>query len=92
MELEHYRQQLDEVDRQLAQLFCQRMELAGKVAAYKRVHGLPILDPGREQAIRERLCAQAPLALQEDLNALYSTLFALSRAYQERCLHTGETK
>lgn len=92
MELEHCRQQLDDIDRQLVQLFCRRMELAGEIAEYKRAHGLPILDSGREQAVRERLCAQAPAALQADLNALYSTLFALSRAYQARCLHPGETK
>ena len=48
MELSDYRVQIDRIDRQLVELFAQRMETAAGIAAYKKEHGLPVLDPIRE--------------------------------------------
>ena len=45
MELSDYRVQIDRIDRQLVELFAQRMETAAGIAAYKKEHGLPVLDP-----------------------------------------------
>ena len=39
MELSDYRVQIDRIDRQLVELFAQRMETAAGIAAYKKEHG-----------------------------------------------------
>lgn len=52
MELSDYRARIDQIDRQLVELFAQRMNTAAGIAAYKKEHGLPVLDPVRE---REKL-------------------------------------
>ena len=43
MTLEDYRQQMDQADEALVRAFCQRMETAASIAAYKKEHGLPVL-------------------------------------------------
>ena len=47
MDLTQCREKIDELDRQLVALFAERMETAAQVAAYKKEHGLPVLDAAR---------------------------------------------
>lgn len=50
-QLEQARITIDTIDRQMAQLFEQRMNAACAVADYKAEHGLPIYDAAREQQV-----------------------------------------
>ena len=45
------RTKINQIDKQMAELFEQRMEICEQVAEYKKQHGLPILDKDRENAI-----------------------------------------
>lgn len=51
MELAEIRQEIDRIDDEMLQLFCRRMDCAGQVAAYKAAHGMPVLNPAREQQV-----------------------------------------
>lgn len=86
MELKEYRAQIDRIDAEMIRLFVERMELSARIAAYKKVHGLAVQDPLREQeklrAVREEL----PAPLQEYGARWYEQLFALSRRYQHALL------
>ncbi len=84
MDLKDYRLQMDEIDNQLLSLFQQRMDTAGKIAAYKKEHGLPVLDVGREREKMNALCGQMPPDMRNYTSVLYSSLFELSRSYQSR--------
>ncbi len=86
MDLKQYRAELDGIDRQLVQLFCRRMEIAAEIGVYKREHDLPVLDPAREREILQSIAAQSPEELREDAAELYSLIFKLSRARQDRIL------
>ena len=55
MDLTEIRQDIDNIDRQLVNLFCQRMALAAQVADYKKANNLPIFVPGRERDILQRV-------------------------------------
>lgn len=85
MELSEIRTEIDVVDQQLLALFLQRMALAEEVGRYKKEHGLPILNEAREQAVLDRVTAQAgeqaPYACR-----LFRTLFALARDRQAELL------
>ena len=50
-ELKQYRDQIDIIDRQLADLFQQRMDVVDKVGQYKLERSLPVLDAKREQEV-----------------------------------------
>ena len=90
MELSDYRTEIDRIDRQLTQLFAQRMEVSASIGAYKKEHGLPVLDPARERKKLLDIAEQTPEELKEYAVSLYSLLFELSRSYQNR-LSAGET-
>jgi len=50
MELHEIREEIRQIDEDMAELFVRRMEAVRKVAAYKNQRGLPVLD--REQEAR----------------------------------------
>ena len=54
MELKDYRDRLDQIDDQLAELFRQRMETVKEVAEYKKNTKTPVLAAGREREILYR--------------------------------------
>ena len=84
MDLTEIRQDIDNIDRQLVDLFCQRMALAAQVADYKKANNLPIFVPGRERDILQRVAEQAGPEMDDYARTLYSMLFELSRSYQAK--------
>lgn len=84
MDLLHYREQIDDIDNELLQLFKNRMSVARQIALYKKVNNLPTLDAARET---EKLAAIDDKADDEELRPyvrkLYAFLFEISREYQD---------
>ena len=89
MDLNDYRKQIDDIDRQLLALFGQRMEVASAIAAYKKEHDLPVLDGKREREKLLDVAAKTPDDLKDYAVSLYSLLFELSRSHQTRMLGTN---
>ena len=86
-ELQQARQQIQEIDRQMAELFLRRMAAAKEIAAYKQARGLPVEDLRQEERLMDRAAALVP---DPGLRAYYmqflqSTL-AVSKRYQHRLL------
>ena len=50
MDLNELRLQIDQIDDQLVALFGERMEVAAKIADYKKQNKIPIYVPARERA------------------------------------------
>ena len=50
-ELEVLRERIDDIDRQMVELFKQRMETAGEIADYKLARSLPVYAAARERAL-----------------------------------------
>ena len=86
MDLQEYRKELDGLDRELLSLFCRRMEIAAQIGAYKKEHGLPVLDPARERQILLKIAEQSPEGMGDYAVSLYSLIFELSRASQNRLM------
>ena len=55
MDIEYWRTEIDEIDRELLRLLNRRARLAMKVGALKRAAGLPYCDPDRERVILRTL-------------------------------------
>lgn len=55
MNIEYWRTEIDEVDRELLRLLNRRARLAIKVGALKRAAGLPCCDPEREMLVLSTL-------------------------------------
>ena len=84
MELAELRQKIDGIDRELVHLFTQRMEIAAEIGEYKKEHGLPVYAPAREREKLKDLSQMVTPELKDDIQALYSILFELSRNYQAK--------
>ncbi|MBP3411962.1 MAG: chorismate mutase [Oscillospiraceae bacterium] len=79
-----YRKEIDQIDDEIVRLFQQRMDVAAKIAAYKKENGLPILQPARERAKLAEVSQKSREDMQSYMRVLYSLLFELSRTYQEK--------
>ena len=63
MALDELRAEIDRADQELSAAFARRMEIAARIAAYKRENGLPVLDQRREDAVAAPLQAVIPCAM-----------------------------
>ncbi len=90
MELSELRKEIDTIDDELVRLFCQRMDVAARIADYKKENGLPILVPIREREKLQDVAGKAGADMANYTRVLYSMLFELSRSYQSsrNCVHT----
>ena len=62
------------------------MEIAAQIGAYKKANGLPILDPARERQILLKIRDKSPEGMGDYAVSLYSLIFELSRASQNRLM------
>lgn len=84
MNTEDYRKEIDVIDDKLIELFKQRMDVAAKIADYKKNNNLPILDAQREREKIAAVMEKAPEDYRDYASLLYSLIFELSRSYQNR--------
>ena len=84
MELQDFRRELDGIDSQLLQLFYRRMEITAQIGEYKKENNLPVCDPAREREVLLRIADESPEGLGDYAVTLYSLIFELSRARQNR--------
>lgn len=84
MDLMEYRKQIDNIDERFVKLFCERMDIAAKIADYKKENNLPILDPRREREKLEEIADMCSDKTENYARSLYSLIFELSRFYQKQ--------
>ena len=84
--LEQARAVINRVDAEIAKLFEERLLAAREVAAYKKEHGLPILDAAREAAviahgaalIKDEFNSAVPIYASPPSNLLKSLIYFLN--------------
>ena len=91
MDLNVYRDKIDNIDNELQKLFEQRMALAAEIAKYKDENHLPIRNTQREREVLARITDQSEEHLAGYARLLFSTIFDLSRSYQNQLI-TKPTK
>ena len=89
LNIDEYRNRIDRIDKQLVALFCERMDTASDIAAWKKEQKRPVFDPERERQKLLEVASSVPEELREYTASLYSLLFELSRSYQNRLLGTA---
>ena len=53
-QMDELRDQIEKIDEQMIDLFEERMRVSAKVAAFKKEHGIPVLDKDREKILIKR--------------------------------------
>ena len=86
-ELDDYRVDINKIDREMAELFEERMKVSKSIAEYKLKHALPVLDENREKEVIER---NSNLIEDETIREYYINFLKnnmdLSKQYQSRVL------
>lgn len=84
MNLEQLREEIDDVDSRILELFRERMALSSEIARVKKNNGLAILDIDREKAKLNRIAKNVEDELSGFYSKLYLTLADLSKEYQSK--------
>lgn len=84
MDLSQYRKEIDKIDDEILKLFLSRMEVASKVADYKKKNGLSTMQKGREREILKSVSEKAGHEMADYARMLFSTLMDLSKSYQNK--------
>lgn len=86
-DLKELRDQIDQIDRQLATLYQSRMQITSEVAEYKIATGKKILDKERENAKLEAMTALAESSFdRHGIRELFEQIMATSRKRQYQLL------
>ena len=86
MNLEEMRKIIDGIDENIKNLFIERMKIVGEVAEFKRQNGTAVLDKNRENDIISRITENESADTAEQLRRLFTAMFEISRAYQNKRL------
>lgn len=90
MKLDELRVQIDEIDREIVELFSRRMEISRSIALCKKAEGKNIFDPLREEKKLKRIAEISSGEMKDYTRSLYSLLMELSKDYQEKVLAEEE--
>ena len=84
MEIEDWRQKIDELDRRIVALISERARAAQEIGKLKRNSSLPVYEPNRERVIFENVRAanQGPLP-DIELTHIYERIIDVMRAMQK---------
>lgn len=86
MDIKDLRNEINEIDGQLVDLFKRRMGVSLEVAKYKKENNMPVLDKTRERELLLRISEMSGKELGLYSQKLYSTILELSRTYQHKYL------
>ena len=82
LDLNKLREEINQTDKELVELFKKRMNTASNIAAYKKEHNLPVLDAERERALLGKISDIAGEEFDGYARTLWHTMLDVSRAYQ----------
>ena len=89
--LKNYRDEIDNIDKELISLFERRMNIAKKVAEYKKENNLPILNEERE---KEVILKNVNLLQNKEYSKItqefFEKIMELSRSIQDELINTNE--
>ena len=86
-ELEKIRNEIEMIDRQMAELFVRRMEMSARVGEYKAENALPVRDAERERKLTEKNLSYIENGdLQPYYAAFLRKVIDLSCEYQQKLI------
>lgn len=87
MDLNGIRNEIDNIDGQLAELFVKRMDASRRVAEYKQDNNMPVFNSAREREIVNKITEEVPADLETYAKTLWNTIFDVSRSYQRKIIN-----
>ncbi len=90
MNLEDWREEIDNIDRELVRLIEKRIRVVRKIGAIKVTAGLPARDKRREEAVMRNICAASDgIAGNVGIVRIYSEILRQSKEIQRGIIETA---
>ena len=90
--LETARNKINDLDREIAALWVERMTAVMDVSEYKIAHGIPVIDASRESALLEKNLEYIPEELKGYYTDFLRSVIGVSKQYQrDKLLHGDNT-
>jgi len=86
LNLDKIREDIDNIDTQLIELFRERMQKSIQVAEYKQAHGLPVFNSTREKEVLHKVTEQMGEPFDGYARLLFNTIFDVSKSAQNNYL------
>lgn len=87
IDINESREKIDAIDRQIVELFKERMGVAIDIAEYKKAMGKATLDESRERALLAKVSGLAGEELSNYTRVLYSMIMEISKSYQHNIIY-----
>ena len=84
MSLDNLRDEINQIDKKLLDLFIKRMQISREVALYKQQHNLPVFQAGREDQIIEKVRDNSPDKLKNSSEVLFKNIMDISKCRQQQ--------
>lgn len=92
MDIDDIRKRIDDLDRQLLEIFNERASLALKIGEIKKQRDIPVYDPGREKRIFDAMKATNPGPLDDGaIIRLFERVIDESRSLERRRTKGGRS-
>ncbi len=82
MSLDKLRNEINEIDSQIRELFVKRMNICYQVAEYKIENGLPVFQSAREKQIIDKVRSSVPDDLSDSAEVLFTNIMDISKCKQ----------
>ena len=90
MDLMELRNEIDEIDDAILELFIKRLNIAENIAKYKAANSLPVLSAAREQEILSRIRELAGDEKAEYAEKIFASILEISKEYQNRRIELND--
>ncbi len=80
--LKEYRDEIEKLDKEIAQLLVKRMKLSKQIGDYKRNNGLSVFDPQRELELKEKNILAVEQEYQRAYQEIFETILKVSKDLQ----------
>lgn len=87
MTLENLRDKINSIDKEILNLFIERMKISRQVALYKQEHNLPVFQEERENEIIKKVRDNAPDELKNSTEVLFKNIMDISKCRQQQELY-----
>jgi len=84
MDIQEMREELNQIDLEMVQLFAKRMDTIARISKHKIENNLPVLDSERELEVLNHVVEISGNKMETYTKRLFNTLLELSKSYQNQ--------
>ena len=81
-ELEKYRKEIERIDKDLAKLINERMNISLKIGEFKKTNGISVFDPKREEELKNINVAKVEKRFQKAYSEIFDVILKVSKDAQ----------